>query len=100
MNTAPVEAVELLLTAEIYNRTANLTETDLPSGMARHYADPETSGAVLRPVSMSMEALRKILGNAGPDGLDVVRRLLVAAPDHLTENGLLLVEVGHNADRS
>jgi ribosomal protein L3 glutamine methyltransferase len=35
---------------------------------------------------------------AGPDGLDIVRRLLATAPDHLTENGVLLVEVGHNAD--
>jgi ribosomal protein L3 glutamine methyltransferase len=35
---------------------------------------------------------------AGDDGLDIVRRLLAAAPDHLTEEGLLFVEVGHNAD--
>jgi ribosomal protein L3 glutamine methyltransferase len=35
---------------------------------------------------------------SGDDGLDIVRRLLAAAPDHLTENGLLFVEVGHNAD--
>jgi ribosomal protein L3 glutamine methyltransferase len=35
---------------------------------------------------------------AGADGLDIVRRLLAAAPQHLTEHGLLFVEVGHNAD--
>jgi ribosomal protein L3 glutamine methyltransferase len=35
---------------------------------------------------------------AGADGLDIVRRLLAAAPGHLTDNGLLFVEVGHNAD--
>ncbi len=35
---------------------------------------------------------------AGNDGLDIVRRLLAAAPEHLTENGLLFVEIGHNAD--
>ena len=35
---------------------------------------------------------------AGEDGLDIVRRLLAAAPDHLTENGLLFVEIGHNAE--
>lgn len=35
---------------------------------------------------------------AGDDGLDLVRRLLAAAPEHLTDNGLLFVEVGHNAD--
>lgn len=35
---------------------------------------------------------------AGTDGLDIVRRLLAAAPNHLTDNGLMFVEVGHNAD--
>jgi ribosomal protein L3 glutamine methyltransferase len=35
---------------------------------------------------------------AGDDGLDIVRRLLPTASAHLTEHGLLLVEVGHNAD--
>ncbi len=34
---------------------------------------------------------------SGDDGLDIVRRLLAVASDHLTENGLLFVEVGHNA---
>ncbi len=35
---------------------------------------------------------------SGEDGLDVVRRLLADAADHLTDAGLLFVEVGHNAD--
>lgn len=35
---------------------------------------------------------------SGEDGLDIVRRLLAGAADHLTEHGLLFVEVGHNAD--
>jgi ribosomal protein L3 glutamine methyltransferase len=35
---------------------------------------------------------------AGEDGLDVVRRLLAGAADHLSEKGVLFVEVGHNAD--
>ena len=33
---------------------------------------------------------------SGDDGLDFVRQLLRQAPDHLTEGGLLAVEVGHN----
>jgi ribosomal protein L3 glutamine methyltransferase len=33
---------------------------------------------------------------AGPDGLDVVHRLLEQARNHLTPEGLLFVEVGHN----
>ncbi len=33
---------------------------------------------------------------SGDDGLDHVRRLLKEAPQHLTKNGLLMVEIGHN----
>ncbi|MFY9329040.1 MAG: 50S ribosomal protein L3 N(5)-glutamine methyltransferase [Georgfuchsia sp.] len=35
---------------------------------------------------------------AGEDGLDIVRRILASAADHLTPEGILMVEVGHNAD--
>ncbi len=35
---------------------------------------------------------------AGSDGLDIVRRILAVAKNHLTDDGLLMVEVGHNAD--
>ncbi len=35
---------------------------------------------------------------AGEDGLDIVRRILASAAGHLTPEGLLMVEVGHNAD--
>lgn len=34
----------------------------------------------------------------GDDGLDVVRRILAEAKQHLTDNGILVVEVGHNRD--
>lgn len=33
---------------------------------------------------------------AGADGLDIVRQILAGAKDRLTENGLLLIEVGYN----
>jgi ribosomal protein L3 glutamine methyltransferase len=33
---------------------------------------------------------------AGPDGLDVVRRILAEAPEHLQSGGWLAVEIGHN----
>ncbi len=35
---------------------------------------------------------------SGEDGLDAVRRIIATAGRHLTPAGLLLVEVGHNAD--
>ncbi len=34
----------------------------------------------------------------GVDGMDFVRRLLDEAPAHLSENGVLLLEIGHEAD--
>ncbi len=33
---------------------------------------------------------------AGADGLDLYRRLVSGAPDHLVENGLLALEIGHD----
>lgn len=35
---------------------------------------------------------------AGADGLDVVRRILGSAAKHLTPNGVIAIEVGHNRD--
>src|SRR5690606_39727271 len=35
----------------------------------------------------------------GPDGMAVIRRILAEAPDHLTRDGLLVLETGHEAPR-
>ncbi|MDA0189769.1 MAG: 50S ribosomal protein L3 N(5)-glutamine methyltransferase [Proteobacteria bacterium] len=35
---------------------------------------------------------------SGHDGLDLTRRILAEAADHLTPGGLLIVEIGHNRD--
>jgi ribosomal protein L3 glutamine methyltransferase len=35
---------------------------------------------------------------AGPDGLDVVRRILAEARAHLNPGGIIAIEVGHNQD--
>ena len=34
----------------------------------------------------------------GADGLAIVRQIIAAAPEHLTEEGILVVEIGHNRD--
>lgn len=35
---------------------------------------------------------------SGEDGLDATRKILEAAPTHLNDGGLLIVEIGHNRD--
>ncbi len=36
--------------------------------------------------------------DGGPDGLDIVRRILMDAPQHLTRDGVLVVEIGTGLD--
>ena len=40
----------------------------------------------------------KLALGSGDDGLDSTRIILQHAADHLTENGILIVEIGHNRD--
>ncbi len=40
----------------------------------------------------------KLALGSGEDGLDATRIILKHAADHLTENGILIVEIGHNRD--
>lgn len=58
---APVEFVELLLTAEIYNRIQKLTEPDLPPEIRDCYTDPVTD-KVVRPIVVTVEDAERICG--------------------------------------
>ncbi len=40
----------------------------------------------------------KLALGSGNDGLDATRTILECAAEHLTENGILIVEIGHNRD--
>src|SRR5690606_22243616 len=40
----------------------------------------------------------KIALAGGQDGLDIIRRIFDEASRHLTENGLLIMEIGHNRE--
>ena len=56
-----LEIFELLLTAELYNRSENLTEDDLPPKIRKYYFDPVIKG-VVRPLRVTLKAVEKISG--------------------------------------
>ncbi|MEM5786760.1 MAG: ATP-binding protein [Syntrophobacteraceae bacterium] len=58
---ASIELVELLLTAELYNRIPKLTEADLPPDIRHQFLDPETE-RVPRPISVKEVDARTICG--------------------------------------
>lgn len=68
-----IEVAELLLTADIYNRTEKLTEDDLPSKIRKHYFNPEARG-VKRPIYVTASDVQKIYG------LDNIKTLLKDLP--------------------
>ena len=59
--TDAIALVELLLTAEIYNRVHKLVEADLPPDIRRNYFDSQTE-AVRRPILVSGADAEKICG--------------------------------------
>ena len=63
-----LDLVELLLTAEIYNRVHKLMEADLPPDIRHLYFDPETE-KVRRPIVVSRTDAEKISGAANIKGM-------------------------------
>jgi len=81
-----------------------LVQSDLFAGLSgRRYdlilANPPYVGAEALAAFPPEHAAEPRLAHAGgTDGLDIVRRILAEAGDHLTPNGWLLVEVGSGRD--
>jgi SpoVK/Ycf46/Vps4 family AAA+-type ATPase len=59
--SSAVEVAELLLTVDIYNRSENLAEDDLPPQIRKHYFDGETR-CVKRPMYVTAQDLTQIYG--------------------------------------
>ncbi len=59
-----MEIMELLVTSEIYNASADLTENDLPPRIRNHYLDPVTQ-VVKRPMFVTIGDAEKIYGVEG-----------------------------------
>jgi len=82
-----------------------LHESDLFAGLPGRRYDlivsnpPYVREAVMRklPAEYRREPALALAG--GRDGLDLVRRIVREAPDHLEENGVLVTEVGHARER-
>ncbi|MDD1741837.1 MAG: ATP-binding protein [Methanotrichaceae archaeon] len=55
------EVTELLLTADIYNRSEMLNEDDLPQKIRKHYFDPVIKG-VKRPIYVTISDVQQIYG--------------------------------------
>jgi SpoVK/Ycf46/Vps4 family AAA+-type ATPase len=56
-----IEVAELLLTADIYNRSDKLTEDDLPPNIRKHYFDQATK-SVKRPIYVNSSDVLNIYG--------------------------------------
>ena len=83
-----IELIESDLFAALKGRRYDLILSNPP------YVNAE-SVAALPPEYQAEPALA--LGS-GQDGLDATRQILAAAPAHLNDGGLLVVEIGHNRD--
>jgi SpoVK/Ycf46/Vps4 family AAA+-type ATPase len=56
-----VEVTELLLTADIYNKSEKLTEDDLPPQIRKHYFDAQVKG-VKKPIYVTVADIQNIYG--------------------------------------
>ncbi len=81
-----------------------LVESDIFSGLKGRRYDlivsnpPYVTAAAMETLPPEYRHEPALALGAGPDGLDVVRRILDEAAQHLKPGGLLAVEVGHNRD--
>ncbi|MDD2720829.1 MAG: 50S ribosomal protein L3 N(5)-glutamine methyltransferase [Gallionella sp.] len=83
-----LQLIESNLFTELLGRRYDIIISNPP------YVDAE-SVAALPPEYLHEPELS--LGS-GKDGLDATRNILRHAADHLTENGILIVEIGHNRE--
>ncbi|MBI4755268.1 MAG: 50S ribosomal protein L3 N(5)-glutamine methyltransferase [Betaproteobacteria bacterium] len=80
----------------------NLHVSDLFSALGQRRYDlivcnpPYVTAAAMRELPAEYRHEPTLALAAGEDGLDLVRRLLREAVDHLIDDGILVVEVGHN----
>jgi ribosomal protein L3 glutamine methyltransferase len=88
---------------ELGNRI-HLIESDLFAALVRRTYDliisnpPYVTAAAMAALPAEYRHEPALALAAGDDGLDIVRRILAEARQHLKPGGLLAIEVGHNRD--
>jgi ribosomal protein L3 glutamine methyltransferase len=80
-----------------------LTRGDLFAGLSGRYDlivsnPPYVNRESMENLPREFQAEPQMALAGGEDGLDIVRRLLAQAGAHLKEEGILIVEIGHNRD--
>ncbi len=83
-------------------KRVRLVRTDLFDGLAARRYDlilsnpPYVNAAAMRALPREYRHEPRLALAGGRDGLTLVRRMLAQAADHLTPQGMLVVEIGHN----
>ena len=86
-------------------RRVRLVRADLFTGMKPAQYDlivanpPYVGAAAMRRLPIEYRREPRLALDGGRDGLEFVRRILLAATDFLRPRGLLVVEIGHNRRR-
>ena len=84
------------------NDRIELIETDLFSQLQERQFDliisnpPYVTDTAMETLPAEYQHEPRLALTGGTDGLDIVRQLLAQAHNHLTPNGILAVEIGHN----
>jgi ribosomal protein L3 glutamine methyltransferase len=87
------------------NRRVKLVQADLFTGMKAAQYDlivanpPYVAAAAMRGLPPEYRHEPRLALDGGRDGLELTRRILLAAGDFLRPRGLLAVEIGHNRSR-
>ena len=81
----------------------HLIRGDLFAGLTGRYDlvvsnPPYVNQASMQDLPLEYQAEPRIALAGGEDGLEIVRRILAQAGAHLNEQGMLIVEIGHNRD--
>ncbi|KXW56289.1 50S ribosomal protein L3 N(5)-glutamine methyltransferase [Ferrovum sp. PN-J185] len=98
LDVAKINVAQYRLEKQVHLHLGNLFE-GLPKN--RHYSliisnPPYVDAHAMSSLPAEYQAEPNLALASGEDGLDHVRRLLKEAPQYLTKNGLLVVEIGHN----